>query len=70
MSLLWALITSVVTGHREVCQDGGTFCVARDNEGFYGDPRQDALAASGATAKCPIQFDCNGTSKNDLVAIQ
>ena len=30
-----------------ICQDGGKNCVARDNEGFYGDPRADALAAAG-----------------------
>lgn len=45
---------------RDACQDGGTFCVARDNEGYYGDPRMDALAASGAGARCPPAFDCNG----------
>ena len=45
---------------RDACQDGGTFCVARDNEGYYGDPRMDALAVSGAGAACPPAFDCNG----------
>jgi len=44
----------------DACQDGGTFCVARDNEGYYGDPRMDALAVSGAGAACPPAFDCNG----------
>ena len=52
---------------RDACQDGGTFCVARDNEGYYGDPRMDALAVSGAGAACPPAFDCNGLDPHQFV---
>ena len=30
-----------------ICNDGGTFCVQRDNEGFYGIPQDEASALAG-----------------------
>jgi hypothetical protein len=43
------------------CQDGGTFCVQMDNEGFYGNPVDEAVAlAGGKNPFCPKALDCNG----------
>jgi hypothetical protein len=46
---------------RNRCQDGGTFCVQMDNEGFYGNPVDEAVAlAGGKNPFCPKALDCNG----------
>mmetsp|Transcript_41333 Transcript_41333/g.130052 ORF Transcript_41333/g.130052 Transcript_41333/m.130052 type:complete len:85 (+) Transcript_41333:34-288(+) len=46
-----------------VCGDGGTNCVARDNEGYYGlkgvDP---SLIGDDGSVACPPAFDCNGVA--------
>mmetsp|Transcript_1378 Transcript_1378/g.2436 ORF Transcript_1378/g.2436 Transcript_1378/m.2436 type:complete len:82 (+) Transcript_1378:152-397(+) len=47
----------------DICQDGGKFCVARDNEGYYGVGLYAGMSAGDAMAagiKCPPAFDCEG----------
>jgi len=39
-----------------ICNDGGTFCVQRDNEGFYGRPMDEASALAGIGMAC---FRCD-----------
>ena len=39
-----------------ICNDGGTFCVQRDNEGFYGRPMDEASALAGIGMAC-FRFD-------------
>ena len=35
-----------------ICNDGGTFCVQRDNEGFYGVPADESNALAGLGMPC------------------
>eukprot|EP00290_Baffinella_frigidus_P029165 CAMPEP_0180221430 /NCGR_PEP_ID=MMETSP0987-20121128/19871_1 /TAXON_ID=697907 /ORGANISM="non described non described, Strain CCMP2293" /LENGTH=104 /DNA_ID=CAMNT_0022182847 /DNA_START=1 /DNA_END=315 /DNA_ORIENTATION=- len=46
----------------DICNDGGTHCVARDNEGYYGKFMSGAGAGGkgGAGGICPAAFDCVG----------
>ena len=50
---------------RDVCADGGMYCVARDNEGFYGlaagDPSGGAAAGEGGIK----QMSAHASQRNE-----